>query len=93
MSCCHFSVFEEDFNYYFQKAFNCPPTEGQLKRAKSDWRSGSTGWEAVQIAKELIAIAEQKAKEKPLVNIGGNNFAHEGSDLALRHNSRNGKTA
>lgn len=87
MSCCTNGVFMDDYKYYFAKEMKTAPTIAQLKRAKHDWRAGSTGWEAVQIAKELIATAEQKAKEKPLVNIGGNNFAHEGSDLALRYQS------
>ena len=85
MSCCTLGVFLEDYHYYWPKYHATPPTEAQLKRAKSDWRAGSTGWEGVQIAKELIAIAAQKAAEKPLVNIGGNNYAHQGSELAIKY--------
>lgn len=84
MSCCALSVFLEDFNYYFFKEMSAVPTDAQLKKSKSDWRAGSTGWEAVQIAKDRIADAARKAAETPLVNIGGNNYAHAGSDLALR---------
>ena len=84
MSCCTLGVFMEDYHYYFAKQMQSAPTEAQLKRARSDWRAGSTGWEGVQIAKELIAIAAQKAAEKPLLNIGGNNYAHQGSELAIK---------
>lgn len=88
MSCCTLGIFMDDFHYYYAKEMQSAPTEAQLKRAKSDWRSGSTGWEGVQIAKELIAIAAQKAAEKPLVNIGGRNFAHAGSDLAAKYEGK-----
>jgi hypothetical protein len=88
MSCCALSVFLDDFNYYFLKELGCIPTVNQLRNAKSDWRAGSTGWEGVQIAKERIADAARKAAEKPLVNIGGNNYAHEGSDLAAKYSKQ-----
>jgi hypothetical protein len=87
MSCCTLGVFMDDYHYYFAKEMQCHPTEAQLKRAKHDWRAGSTGWEGVQIAKELIKLAAQKAAEKPLVNIGGNNYAHQGSELAIKYSA------
>ena len=88
MSCCGLSDFMEDFNFYFWKDMENMPTADQLKKAKSDWRAGSTGWEAVKIAEERIEEAARKAAEEPLINIGGNNYAHEGSDLALRFGSK-----
>ena len=84
MSCCTLGVFMEDYHYYFAKELQATPTDVQLKRAKHDWRAGSTGWEGVQIAKELITVAAQKAAEKPLVNIGGKNYAIAGSELAIK---------
>lgn len=74
----------EDYHYYWPKYHSGPPSDAQLKRAKHDWRAGSTGWEGVQIAKELITVAAQKAAEKPLVNIGGKNYAIAGSELAIK---------
>lgn len=84
MSCCHLSVFMEDFNDYWGQHFTTPPTLQQLARAKRDWKSGNTGWEGVQIAKQLAEDAATKAAGVPLVNIGGNNYAHAGSELAKR---------
>ena len=83
--CCNLSAFMDDFHYYWPKYHSTPPTEAQLKRAKKDWRAGSTGWEGVQIAQELITEVATKAASKPLVNIGGNNYAHAGSDLAAKY--------
>lgn len=86
--CCHLSVFMEDFDYYFAKQFKFQPSTQQIKNAKRDWRAGSTGWEAVQIALERIREDQRKAGEKPLVNIGGNNYAYADSDLALRYGGK-----
>lgn len=87
-SCCLLSEFMDDFNHYWQQYFKTLPAEYQIKAAKRDWGQGNTGWEAVQIAKERIDEAAIRAASKPLVNIGGNNYAHEGSELALRYGSR-----
>ena len=85
MSCCTYGVFMEDFHYYWSEYFDQPPTAAQLKRTKKDWREGSTGYEGVRIAKELETEAAAKALEKPLVNIGGRNFAYADSELAKKY--------
>jgi len=85
MSCCHFSDFEDDFSFYFKKQFGRSHDDEELKKAKADWRVGSTGWESVQIAKERIDAAVRKADELELVNIGGKNYAYQGSDLAIKY--------
>lgn len=46
MSCCTYSVFMDDFNHYFPQYFDVPPSAQQLKMARSDWRTGNTGYEA-----------------------------------------------
>lgn len=68
-SCCTLGVFMEDYHYYFAKEMLCAPTDAQIKRAKRDWRTGSTGWEGVQISKDLIAESAQKDSEVPLLGM------------------------
>ena len=75
MSCCTYSVFMDDYYYYWPRYFDKAPTDVQLKRARSDWRANSTGYEAVRIAKQLADEAQAKALEKPLVHLGGRHFA------------------
>lgn len=62
-----------DFNYYWPKYHASPPTETQLNRAKRDWRAGSTGWEGVQIAREILQEAELKQKQV-LLPMGGRHY-------------------
>lgn len=88
MSCCDLSVFMEDFNHYFKRFFEHAPTEAQLKNARSDWRAGNTGYEGAHNADYRAKAEIVKANER-LVNIGGNNYAHEGSDLARRYQESN----
>lgn len=85
MSCCNFFDFKDDFDFYFKKLFDASPSHTQVKRAKRDWRAGSTGYEAACIAMDLQKEADRKASEVALVNIGGNNWAHEGSNLAVKY--------
>ena len=85
MSCCTWSSFKDDFSFYFKRQFLRSPDDADLKKAKSDWIAGSTGWEGVQIAKERIDHAAKKADEPAIINIGGKNYAYQGSDLAMRY--------
>ena len=57
--CCRWSKFAADFEEYWQKWFDAPPTVKHWQSAKRDWLRGNTGWEAAHNAqlraKERIA--------------------------------------
>jgi hypothetical protein len=73
VSCCTFSVFMDDFHYYWPKYHIAPPTEAQLKLAKSDWRAGNTGYEGVRNAQNRAAEELVKSKQV-LTHLGGKHY-------------------
>jgi hypothetical protein len=73
MSCCTFRVFMDDFHYYWPQWNSAPPTEKQLKLAKSDWRAGNTGYEGVRNAQHREAEEAVRAKQV-LIHLGGRHY-------------------
>ena len=82
--CCRWDTFLQGFSEAWARR-NDTPSEAQWKEAERDWRDNSTGWEAAQIAKAREHERAEKAATKPLVWLGGRNYAEAGSDLALKY--------
>ena len=84
MSCCNWSDFLSDFPEHYAEWFDGPPTPKAWVAAKRDWRAGNTPWEAAHNAQRVAKERVQKQNGKPLVSIGGNNYAHVDSALAKK---------
>ena len=82
--CCRWDTFLHGFTEAWARR-NDTPTEAQWDEAERDWRANSTGWEAVQIANSRERVRAAKASAKPLVWLGGRNYAESGSDLAIKY--------
>lgn len=83
--CYAWCEFVNDFAEYWPRYLDGMPTDHQWRMARSDWRKGNTGWEAVQNAKNRAADAARKAAEPKLVHLGGRHYAYEGSVLHQKH--------
>ena len=84
-ACCTKQTFDEDFYPAYRKIFGIEPTPQAVRKAMSDFRAGNTGWEAAQNAIYYVQRAVERAKAKPLVHLGGRNYAESGSALALKY--------
>jgi len=62
-----------------------PPTDDAWRGAIKDWKSSNTGWEAAHNARRRARAAVERANAKPLVHLGGKNYAEEGSAIALKY--------
>lgn len=83
--CCDWFTFYEGYEEAHAKWFGMPPSKEHWAAAVKDWRAGNTGWEAAHNAQRRAKEAVQKAAAKPLVWLGGKNYAEAGSALALRY--------
>ena len=83
--CCDWLTFKDGFLDAYARWFDAPPTDEKWKAAVKDWRSGNTGYEAAHNAQRRVKEAAEKAAAKPLVWLGGRNWAEAGSDLAKRY--------
>jgi hypothetical protein len=86
--CCTWLTFKEGFLEYWPKYFGAPPLLKDWQKARRDWRAGSTGYEAARIAEQKSKRDIERAACKPLVCIGGRNYAHAGSELALKYGKK-----
>lgn len=82
--CCRWDDFLQGFSEAWARR-NDTPSEAQWKEAERDWRANSTGWEAAQIAKTRERERAARAAAKPLVWLGGRNYAEAGSELAIKY--------
>lgn len=82
--CCRWDDFLDGFASSWARR-NDLPTEQQWRDARSDWQAGNTGWEAAQNAKLRERERAEKAAAKPLVWLGGRNYAEAGSELAIKY--------
>lgn len=80
-ACCTWENFESDFKNRFLEFMRVVPTNEVMEQALKEWKSGNTGYEA---AHNACRRAGELANQKPLVCIGGKNYAEAGSDLALK---------
>lgn len=85
IGCCFWSAFLSDFPEHYAKWFDTPPTPEAWAAAKRDWRSGNTPWEAAHNAQRVAKEQAARADSKPLVHLGGTNYAEAGSALATRY--------
>lgn len=83
--CYKWGPFADDFAEYWPSYLDGEPTEQQWRSARSDWRRGNTGWEAVQNAKNRAASAAARAAAPKLVHLGGRHYAYEGSAIHQKH--------
>ncbi len=79
--CCRWDDFLDGFSSAWARR-NDLPTDQQWREARKDWRAGNTGWEAAQNAK---VRERERAAIKPLVWLGGRNYAEAGSALAIKY--------
>ncbi len=84
--CCRWDTFLQGFSDAWARHGGLP-TDLQWREAKRDWRANSTGWEAAQIAKVRERERAAKAAAKPLIWLGGRNYAEAGSPLALKNST------
>lgn len=83
-ACCTQRTFDDGFYPAYRAIFGTEPAPEVIIKAMSDFRAGNTGWEAAQNAKHYAKEASDRANAKPLVCIGGRNYAEAGSALALK---------
>jgi len=82
--CCRWDTFLQGFSDAWARHGGLP-TDLQWREAERDWRANSTGWEAAQIAKAKARERAAKAAAKPLIWLGGCNYAEAGSPTALKY--------
>ena len=84
-ACCKFIDFMGGFAEQFEEWMGVPPSDDAWKAALEDWKAGNTGWEAAHNARRRAREAVEKTLAKPLVWLGGKNYAEQGSALALKY--------
>jgi hypothetical protein len=83
-ACCKWRDFFDGFEGRYIEWMGVPPTDDAWKAAIKDWKACNTGWEAAHNARRRAREAVERANAKPLVHLGGRNYAEAGSDLAIR---------
>jgi hypothetical protein len=82
--CCRWDVFLDGFACAWARRGDLP-TDDQWGEARGDWRAGNTGWEAAQNAFAREKERKAQASTKPLVWLGGRNYAEAGTPLAIKY--------
>ena len=83
-ACCTWRDFHASFLDQYREWMGMEPTDDAWAAAMRDWKSSNTGWEAAHNARRRAREAVEKANQKPLVWLGGKNYAEAGSDLAIK---------
>jgi hypothetical protein len=87
--CCSWETFLTGFVDAWPRWFEgLVPTADQWREAERDWRAGNTGWEAAHNAQRVAKERAAKALEKPLVWLGGRNYAEADSALAVKYGKK-----
>lgn len=88
--CCRWDHFIDDFVEHYKRWFDAPPTLKVWQAARRDWLRGNTGFEAAHNAQARAKECAAAAVAKPLVWLGGRNYAEAGSAFAIKYGKPKG---